>query len=575
MPESNALSRRVELLICLAFIAATFAVYWQVQTHDFLNYDDTLYVTKNRHVQAGLTWKGLAWAFATGHASNWHPITWVSHMLDCQIFGVSAGKHHFTNVSFHLANTLLLYWVLKWMTGTLWRSAVVAALFCLHPLHVESVAWVAERKDVLSTFFWILTMGAYVSYVKKPHVTRYVLVVLCFAWGLMAKPMVVTLPFVLLLLDYWPLGRLGTEASPNRQTFKKRMKPLWEKAPLFFLSLASCVITFLVQRHGPAVQSLEQVPLANRFANALVSYVQYLKKMIWPRGLAVYYPHPGDALPPWQIVGAFFLLGCISLIVCLKARRHPYLIVGWLWFLGTLVPVIGFVQVGGQAMADRYTYVPLIGLFLAGVWGMNSLAAKWTTRKSVLLSIAFSVLSVLGYSSWRQVARWKNNITLFQHALQVTTDNQLAHNQVGFALSKEGKVEEGIEHFLEALRITPQYVNAHINLGNAYKDQGKLEQAAEHYRKVLQFVPNHVTAKNNLGILLAMEGKMEASMALFSDVLKIDPENVRAHNNLGIALAKQGKFDEAINHFSEALRVDPTSAFARKNLDQALRNRDR
>ena len=555
---------RLELIICLLLIVVTLAAYWQVQNHDFVNYDDSLYVTKNRHVQAGLTWEGVTWAFTSGHASNWHPLTWLSHMLDCEIFGLNPKGHHINNLLFHVANTLLLFLVLRWMTGAFWRPAIVAALFALHPLHVESVAWVAERKDVLSTFFWLLTMFSYVWYVKSPGVKRYSLVVLAFALGLMAKPMLVTLPFVLLLLDYWPLRRLATDKV------KKNWELVREKLPLFALAAASCIITFLVQQHGPAVQSLEQISLQSRIANALVSYASYIVKIIWPSHLAVYYPHPMDSLLAWQVVGAVFLLVCISIVFFRESERHPYLIVGCLWFLGTLVPVIGIVQVGGQAMADRYTYVPLIGLSICIAWGIASMVAKWTNPKTVLSISTVLVLSVLSICTWLQVRHWRNSITLFEHALTVTANNQLAHNQLGFALSKEGRTKEAIEHYLQALRITPQYVNAHINLGNAFKVQGKLDKAADQYRKALRFVPNQLTAKNNLGIVLAMQGNVEESISLFSQVPRIDPGNVRAHNNMGIALAKQGKFDKAIHHFSEALRIDPESASAQKNLQKVL-----
>jgi tetratricopeptide (TPR) repeat protein len=575
MPEDNVFIRRHELLACLFLTAVTLAVFWQVQTHDFLSYDDPLYVTDNRQVQAGLTISGVAWAFTTGHASNWHPVTWLSHMLDCELFGVSSGPHHLTNVLFHVANTIIVFIVLIRMTGAFWRSAVVGALFSLHPLHVESVAWIAERKDVLSTFFWFLTMGAYLLYVKKPTVVRYGIMTLLFSLGLMAKPMLVTLPFVLLLLDYWPLRRFQGELTQKQEMSQKIWKLIWEKVPLFLITLASCLVTFFVQRHGPAMQTLEQFPVTNRVANAMVSYATYLVKTIWPSGLAVYYPHPMDVLPSWQIVGAVSLLLVVSAVVFIERHRFPYLTVGWFWFLGTLVPVIGFVQVGGQAMADRYTYVPLIGLFIAGTWFGHQIITPRVKNRGVLFGLAAVGIIALSVCSRHQVSHWQNNISLFSHALDVTKDNQLAHNQIGLALSKEGRVEEGITHLIEAIRITPQYVSAHVNLGNAYKDQGDVARAAKHYRVALTFVPDHVTAKNNLGILLAKQGKMEEGMAHFSEVLEIDPENVRAHNNLGIALAKQGRLDEAIKHFSEALRIDPESESARKNIGQALQQKGR
>ncbi len=554
--------------ICLFLTTITLCVYWQVRTHDFVNYDDNGYVTSNRHVRSGLTWENVGWAFTSGDMSNWHPLTWLSHMLDCEMYGLDPKGHHLTNLFFHVANTILLFLVLTRMTSAVWRPALVAALFAVHPLHVESVAWVAERKDVLSGFFCMIAMLAYAWYTERPGPWRYLVVWLSFALGLMAKPMLVTLPFVLLLLDYWPLSRLGL--SSTRDNLKKAWKRVREKLPLFALALASCIVTFLVQRHGPAVQSLEQISFQSRIANALVAYVGYMVKMIRPSHLAVYYPHPMNSLPAWQVVGATLVLISISIVTFRQMRSRPYLIVGWLWYLGMLVPVIGILQVGGQAMADRYTYLPMIGLFISVTWGVSGMIPRWAGHK-VVLSVATGLLVLaLALSAWFQAHYWRNSETLFEHALQVTANNQLAHNQLGLALSRQGRTDEAIGHFLEALRITPQYVNAHINLGNAFKDQGKLSMAVSEYQKALHFVANHITARNNLGIVFAMQGDIEKAVALFSGVLKLDPNNTRALNNMGIALAKQGKFDKAIQHFSKALRIDPESASARKNLEQAL-----
>lgn len=561
---------RLQLVVSVFLLMATIAAFWQVHNHDFVIYDDNLYVTQNPHVQSGLTGESVIWAFISGHASNWHPLTWLSHMLDYELYGLNPKGHHLVNLLLHAANTLLLFLVLSWMTGAFWEPAAVAALFALHPLHVESVAWVAERKDVLSTLFWIIAMFAYVRYVRSPGHSRYLFLVLVFALGLMAKPMLVTLPFVFLLLDYWPLRRLSISVSSNNKSLKRPWSLIREKIPLLTIAAGSCVVTLLVQRLGPAFQSLEQFPLPNRLANALVSYAKYIEKMIWPQRLAVYYPHPMDNLPIWQIVGAIFLLACITILVVRKAKPHPYLIVGWLWFLGTLVPVIGIVQVGGQAMADRYTYVPLIGLFILIAWGISSLVSRWPSQKAVVFILTVCVISLMAISTWFQLRYWKNSVVLFEHALKVTSNNQLAHNNLGLALSKAGRIEEAVEHFSKALFITPQYVHAHINLANAFKDQGNLNKAEDHYRKALGFVPDDATAKNNLGIVIAMQGRTDEAVALFSEVLRADPENALAHNNMGIAWAKFGKFDKAIEHFSEALRINPKSASARRNLQQVL-----
>ncbi len=561
---------RLDFTICLFLIVTTIAVFWPVLNHGFVNYDDTRYVTMNENVRAGVSWKGVAWAFTSGHASNWHPLTWLSHMLDCEIYALNPKGHHVTNLLFHLANTVLLFLALRWMTAAFWRPAIVAALFALHPLHVESVAWIAERKDVLSTLFWMLTMLAYAWYVKSPEFMRYLFVVLSFALGLMAKPMLVTLPFVLLLLDYWPLKRLSTEAFAAKDRLKHNWRLVREKLPLFVLTVASCITTFLVQQHGAAVQSLEQISLQSRIENAFVSYAKYITKMIWPSRLAVYYPHCKNSLPLWQSMSATLLFVCISVIFFRQIKRHPYLMVGWLWFLGTLVPVIGIVQVGGQAMADRYTYVPLIGLFVAGTWGISRVTTAWANHKVFASILTGSVISMFTIFAWFQVGYWSNSITLFEHTLNVTANNQLAHNQLGVALIENGRTEEAIEHYLQALQITPQYVDARINLGNAYKDLGKLEKAIDQYRKALGFSPNNLTVKNNLGIVLAIQGNIEQAITLFSQVLQIDPDNARAHNNMGIALAERGQLDEAVRHFSEALRINPASTSARKNLRQAL-----
>jgi Tfp pilus assembly protein PilF len=568
------LYKRHELWVCLILVVTTLVAYWQVQHHGFVNYDDTQYVTNNPSVQDGLTVEGIIWAFTTGHVSNWHPLTWLSHMLDCHLYGLSPGGHHLTNVLFHIANTVLLFFVFRFMTGALWRPAIVAALFALHPLHVESVAWVAERKDVLSTLFWLLTMFAYAWYVKRPGVSK-CLVVITFALGLMAKPMLVTLPFVLLLIDYWPLRRFGVGVPSMGNSGKGRWNLVWEKWPLFLISAGSSIVTFLVQQRGLAVQPLELIPMGSRLANAVVSYASYIWKMVWPARLSVYYPHPLDSLTKWQILGAALLLVSISAVVLREIKRRPYLIVGWLWFLGTLVPVIGIVQVGGQAMADRYTYVPMIGLFIALTWGASDIVTVWPKTRSFLGVAVAVIISILAVRTSFQVRHWKNTTSLFGHALQVTIGNQLAHNQLGLALLKDGNTDEAIKHFSEALRITPQYVNAHVNLGNAFKDKEDFNRAAQQYRRALSFAPGHATARNNLGILMARQGRTEEAVAHFSQVLQRDPNNARTHNNMGIVLAKQGKLDDAIVHFSQVLRVDPNHVEAHYNLGIALARKGR
>jgi len=605
--------QRKSLIICLLLLTTTLAVFWQVHNHDFVDIDDPYYISDNPQVKTGLTRAGFVWAFTTTHVTNWHPLTWLSHMLDCQLYGVNPKGHHLTNVVFHLANTILLFLILKWMTGAVWRSGFVAALFALHPLHVESVAWVAERKDVLSTFFWMLTLWAYFYYVKRPALHRYLLVFFSLALGLMAKPMLVTLPCVLLLLDYWPLERfrfsqLSGDTPPSIRVSKVQESSvlllLAEKIPLFVLIAVSSVVTFLVQRSGGALGNLDMYPVKIRIANALISYVSYMGKTLWPHNLAVFYPHPEQSLQLWQAAGAGLLLGIISMAVLRLARLHPYLAVGWLWYLGTLVPVIGLVQIGGQAMADRYTYVPLIGLFIMIGWGVPELVARWRYRKIGIGLAAGLVLAGSMILTWSQLQHWKSTVTLFEHALSVTADNYFAHNNLGIAYARQGEMDKAISHYTKALQFKPYFPRAHNNLGNAYARQGRTEEAIAHFTLALQYKPDFAGAHNNLGNVLAAQGKnkeaifhfsraqqlqpdfaevsfnmgsvfarqgsMDDALAQFSRALELKPDFAEAHNSLGVILARKGRFDEAIVHFREALRLKPTFIQAHNNLSRAL-----
>ncbi len=576
----------LELLISLVLLVATLAAFGQVRNHAFLNFDDDVYVTANRHVQSGLTLESVTWAFTRMHAGFWHPLTWLSHMLDCQLYGLNPSGHHLTNLVFHIASTLLLFLILKRMTGALWRSGLVAALFALHPLRVESVAWVAERKDVLSTFFWMVTMGAYVRYVERPKLNRYLLVLLFFALGLLSKPMLITLPFVLLLLDYWPLGRFqfGQPSGHHRSNTVKlkdsgdqrsfALRLVLEKAPFFGLVAVSSFLTFLAQRSAGAVTSLQSLPLESRVANALVSYVSYIEKMIWPRHLAVFYPYQ-EVLPIWKVVGSGLFLVCISILVIRVVRRHPFLVVGWLWYLGTLVPVIGLVQVGMQAMADRFTYIPLIGLFVMVAYGVPDLLAGWRHRRVVLSVSAGLLLSLLMIATKSQVKHWQDDTTLFKHSLDVTSNNYLCHTNLGVALARQGKIEEAVAHYVEALRIQPDFVEAHNNLGIALAGQGKIEEAIAHYVEALRIQPDFVGAHTNLGVALAGQGKIEEAIAHYVEALRIQPDYVEARNNLGVALAGQGKIQEAIAHYREALRIAPEFAKTHYNLGVALAGQGR
>jgi tetratricopeptide (TPR) repeat protein len=570
-------NRRWKIIACLFLVVATLATYGDLRNHQFISYDDNGYVTDNPQVQAGLTFKGLSWAFTTMHKSNWHPLTWLSHMLDCQLFGLNPGGQHLTNLLFHIANSLLLFLWLQRLTRTLGCSFLVAALFALHPMHVESVAWVAERKDVLSTFFWLLTMWAYVWYVERPGLGRYMLIPVCFSLGLMAKPMLVTLPFVLLLVDYWPLGRLSLKKGPAAAAVSPKPGPrvtikrlVWEKSPLFVISALSSVVTFYAQSAAGAITTLHALPISARLTNAMVAYVSYMGKMFWPVHLAVLYPFPRHNLPIWQALAAGLALAVLTFLAFRQARRHPYLPVGWLWYLGTLLPVIGLVQVGAQAMADRYTYVPFIGLFMVVAWGTADLAALWRAPRFLLPVGAGVVLAALMVCTWMQVSYWRDSIRLYEHTLQVTRNNPIIHNNLGADLDAEGKVDQAIGHYAEALRLDPDYPEAHNNLGLALAEQGQLDKAIAHYAEALRLKPDYAEAHNNLGLALVKQGQLDQAIGHYTEALRLKPDYANAHNNLGFALAAQGQLDQAIAQYTEALRLDPDYANAHNNLGLAL-----
>ena len=553
MNKPSNIQQNLPLIISLLLIAAILLAYWQVKDFDFICFDDKPYVTENHHVQTGLTVKGFVWAFTTFHASNWHPLTWLSHMLDCELYGLNPMGHHWTSLQIHLTNTLLLFFILQYMTGALWRSAFVAALFALHPLHVESVAWVAERKDVLSTFFGLLTILSYCFYVKQPNKYKYLVIILFLSLGLMAKPMLVTLPFLLLLLDFWPLGRLR---------FATASRLVLEKIPLFVPVVISSCLTFMAQQSSGAVKPLESFSLTVRVANAFVSYASYAVKAIWPHNLTVFYPHPGNALPMWQVFGAILLIGGASFLAIRSLKKYPYIAVGLFWYLGMLVPVIGLVQVGPQAMADRYTYIPMTGLFIIISWGFSDLSTKWHYRKIVLALFAVIILSALTVSTFFQLGYWRNSIALFEHAVNITENNYLAHNNLGAALLEKGKSDEAVLHIKEALRIEPGCKAALYNLGAALSAQGKLDEAVRHYNDVLKINPKDAVVHNNLADVLSAQGKLNEAVLHYNEALKIDPDYASAHCGFGSLLIKQKKFKEAMFHLAEAIRIDPDYAEA-------------
>ena len=569
------------LLICLVLLVVTLAVYMPVFRNAFINYDDDVYVYRNSFVKAGLTAKGLAWAFNVGYAGNWHPLTWMSHMADYQFFRDNPAGHHATNLIFHMASTVLLFLVLRRMTsrpgsmqaGSSWKSAFVAALFALHPLHVESVAWVAERKDVLSTFFWMLTMGAYVLYSEKPSIKRYVPVILLFALGLMSKPMLVSLPIILLLLDYWPLGRMEKSG---------KLKLILEKMPLLAMSAGSAIITFTAQNKEGAVGSFQNYPIGVRVANAIVAYAGYVGKTVFPHNLAIFYPHPGNTLAVWQIAGSAVILAAITSLVFYYGRKRRYLAVGWLWFVITLIPVIGLVQVGRQAMADRYTYFPLIGLFLIVASLLPDLAretkrrgdgamGRWgETPGNALVIVACAIVIMLAAATRVQVGYWRDSRMLFQHAVDVTRNNYLAHINLGMAHEDEKEYGEAMRQYRESLKIKSENDLAHFCLGGALMDQGRFDEAADEFRTAIALYPNYSLAHYNLGLVFDLQGKPNEAKAEYLKAMTLNAQMAPPHNNLGIILVNEGKIDEAIAQFREALEIEPDHAMAHLNLGLAL-----
>jgi tetratricopeptide (TPR) repeat protein len=541
-------------LIYAGLALVTFFLYLPALHHGFVDYDDQQYVTDNPRVQAGLTWKGLAWAFGF-YAGNWHPLAWLSHMLDCQLFGANAGGHHLTSVLLHIANTLLLFSVLNRMTAALWRSAAVAALFAWHPLHVESVAWVAERKDVLCAFFWMLTLWLYVRYAEKKSVALYFLTLGSFALCLMSKPMGVTLPFVLLLLDYWPLKRF--EISDFRFSVFKKL--LLEKIPFLVLSAAACALTLHAQEI--AIVSTAGLSVPHRLAHVLTAYNHYLVAMFFPRHLAVYYPYQIH-LPAVTIACAIAVLAAVTFFALKNFRSRPYLTVGWLWYLGTLVPVIGLVQVGDQAWADRYTYLPLVGLFIAVVW----LASELVKNRVVLQMATAVVLAALIATTSVQLGYWKDTRTLFEHGNAVTPDNYLAITMLGSLLAKEHKYDEAIADYQTALRYEPTFPEAHFFLGAVLDEQGKLDEAIAEYQQALWFKPTQEQTHIFMGIVLGKQKKYDAAMAHYQAALKLNPDSAVAENNLARILHTLGRLDEAAEHYRAALEIDPKLALAQNNL---------
>jgi len=541
-------------LLTLVLAAVVLAVFWPAVGNEFVNYDDDRYIVDNPSIQRGFDAVSLRWAWTTNHMANWHPLTWMSHMLDWRLYGADPAGHHATSVVLHAVNTALVFVVLEAMTGAAWRSALVAALFGLHPVHVESVAWVAERKDVLSTCLWLLTTLAYVAWTRRPTRGRYALVALGLALGLTAKPMLVTLPATLVLLDYWPLGRLRSVGD------------LWarvrEKLPLVLIVVASCVATVLAQRSGGAVGSLDVYPLAVRFGNAVIAYATYLWMTIWPFALSILYPHP-KSVSGWRLATSLLVLALLTALALRERTRRPYLLVGWLWYVGTLVPVIGLVQVGDAAFADRYTYVPLLGIFVAVVWSLPAFPR-------LVPAVAALTLALLAVRTHAQIGSWRDSVTVFTQSLAVEERNPVAHNNLAFALDDRGETAAAIEHLDRALVLRPDYLTARVRLGNIFLTQERLDEARAQFAAAVAIDPTSVAALTNLGRVLTDQDHAAEAIPLQERALAIDPTSTTAELNLGMALAAQGRTAEALAHFDRVLAADPDNAHAHNNRGNML-----
>jgi Flp pilus assembly protein TadD len=547
-------------------VAVTLAAYEPTLHNSFVNYDDNLYITENPLVIGGITPDSFVWAFTQPNDYMWHPLTTLSHMLDCQFFDLKAPWHHFVSLLFHIVNVLLVFWIFSNFKVTIWPGAFIAAIFALHPMQVESVAWAAERKTVLSGLFWLLTISVYIWYTKRPIIGRYILLFLVYGLCIMTKPVVVTLPFVLLLLDYWPLERFGRQRAEEKVSVAK---VIGEKIPLIALSVTLSVITFLVQLKSNAVINIESLPLKDRIANVFLSYTRYIGKLFWPQNLAVFYPFDANSFAFWQVAMCVLLLLVISIFVIRFGRNQKYLPVGWFWFVVTLVPVIGLVQVGLQAFADRYTYIPYIGLFIMIAWGVPELLSKWPQRKIALgLSMVIS-LTALGICAHRQVSFWNNSFTLFSHAIEVTQNNYIAHNNLGVACNSIGRYQDAVEAYKQAIKIKPDYAEAHYNLGVTYGILGRSKDEIEKYKLAIKIRPAYVKAYYNLGVSYKDLGRYKEAIEVYKQAIKIKPDYAEAHLNLGAVYYTLGRYGEAIEAYKQAIRIKSDFAMAHYALGAA------
>ena len=576
-------SHGIRFGICALLVVITLAVFGQTVRYEFVNFDDDLYVYNTPAIRSGITLKGTAAAFVSQHAHNWHPLTTISHMLDCQLYGLNAGGHHATNVILHTIAVLLLFWVLQGMTGATWRSALVAALFAVHPLHVESVAWVSERKDILSAVFFFLMLHAYTRYARAPSVIRYLAVAVLFAAGLMSKPMLVSAPIILLLLDYWPLRRFEQpslirgkiKASESDRQRRNIRRIYLEKIPLFLLSGVASILTFALQKRTAG--AIPPLPFLWRVQNAFVSYVVYIWKTLWPARLAVFYPHPNDTLALWEVTFAILLLLAITVAAIVFRKQRPYLLTGWFWYLVMLIPVIGIIQVGEQGHADRYTYLPHVGLFVAVVWFAIDVATVRQSKPRVVVTTAAAVLIVLAlaWAAFIQASYWRNSETLWTHALAVTSDNDVAHNNLGYLCNDRGELDKAISHFESAARIRsgkrdPHYDLAsafvQMNLGDALARKGRSDEAMVHYDEAIRLQPDYADAYYNRGTVLLAKGRVDEAIADLAKALEMHPYDADAHTSLGNALLQKGSLREAIAQYVTALALAPEDPHSRNNL---------
>jgi tetratricopeptide (TPR) repeat protein len=587
------------LFVAAALAVLTLLIYAPVLGHEFISLDDTLYVTENPMVNRGLSFAGLTWAFTTFHAANWHPLTWIAHMIDSQIFGMNAGGHLFVNTLIHATNVTLVFALLYHTTGFRWRSALVAALFALHPLHVESVAWVAERKDTLSTLFGLLSLIAYCRYVQTGSRAQYAWSAGALVLGLLAKPMLVTWPFVMLLLDFWPLARFQRSEIGGQRS----VKLIVDKIPFLLIVAGSAVITMVAQSHGGAVRNFADAPIWLRASNAVVAYAKYLLLTFWPNNLAVYYPFDLQGIPEWQIIGAIFLLLAVTAFCAMQIKKRPYLLFGWLWFLGTLLPVIGLVQVGGQTMADRYHYIPSIGLFTALVFGFAEVVKPFRLSPTIAGSLAGAILLVLAVLTSMQLRLWHDSTSLFRHTLAVTPPNMIIEHNFGLVLGKSGELDEAATHFEKALQIRPDFYDALINMGVTRSQQHRLPEAVTYFQhasaiqrekaephfqlgllyanlnqdqkalgelqQAVRIEPENSDTRANLGLVFLRLRNVSEAVAQLQEALRLNPQNAEAHNNLGLAFLVSGKVQESIPEFETALRLKPDLQLAAQNLRRA------